>query len=320
MPKILYLVGPTATGKTKIALELAAKFSGEIICADSRQVFVGMTIGSGKDIPKEAVKKMSKLKVGKSKVFYYQTIKTKIWGMDLVGPKDDFSVAVFKRFIDPILADIHKRGKLPIVVGGTGFYANSIETPPESLSIPINSSLRGLLKTFSVTQLQEKLKKLNLIEFKKLNHSDSLNSRRLIRKIEIESAKKNQNITQAKTLSPHQSLWIGLNLPIDKIDQNIEQRVKDRLASGFENECQTLFNKGMLNPDLKSATATGYRQWLEYKQNKQTKAEYIKKWITAEKQYARRQKVWFKNQSNCIWFDVEDPNILNAVVQKVKNW
>lgn len=319
MGKILYIIGSTATGKTELALALAARFSGEIIAADSRQVYQGMTIGSGKDIPKDSQKKMSSLKINGQKIFYYQTPHTRLWGYDLASPKEDFSVAIYKAAVDQIRADIEKRGMLPIVVGGTGFYVESIDTPPESLSIPVNPELRLKLKNFTVRQLQGYLQKKDSSQFNALNNSDSHNPRRLIRKIEIvEFLKNNQLAKHVKVESA--SLWIGLDAPIDDIEQKIELRVYSRIKAGFEEECESLHAKGLLGAEYKSATATGYRQWLEYNNEMLTKDEYIAKWITAEKQYAKRQKTWFKNTTNCTWLSAGDPENFSKVVQMIESW
>lgn len=321
MKKLLYIIGPTASGKTDVALTIAARFSGEIIAADSRQVYTGMTIGSGKDIPPGSKKCMSGMKVAGQKIFYYKTPDTHIWGFDLVSPKDDFSVAIYKYFVDQVIADIHKRGKIPIIVGGTGFYIESIETPPASIFVPINPTLREKLATFTVKELQGYLNKQSPEALAALNSSDRQNPRRLIRKIEIVSYGKNHdNETKVSENQSYDSLWIGLDAPMEVLEQRIEKRVAERLETGFELECQNLSDKGMLKESLKSASATGYRQWLEYKSGKISREEFVKKWVIAEKQYVRRQKTWFKKITQCRWFESGSPQTLSSVVQMIENW
>lgn len=321
MKKVLYIIGPTASGKTDIALEVAARFSGELIAADSRQVYTGMTIGSGKDIPPESKKCMSSMIVDGQKIFYYKTPGTQIWGFDLVSPKDDFSVAIYKHFVDQVIADIHQRGKIPIIVGGTGFYIESIETPPASIFVPINPTLRKKLANFTVKELQGYLNKQSSEALAAMNSSDRQNPRRLIRKIEIVSyGKKHEDTANASQNQTFNSLWIGLDAPIEVLEKRIEQRVAKRLEFGFELECKTLTDKGMLKESLKSSSATGYRQWLEYKSGKISREEFVQKWVIAEKQYVRRQKTWFKKVAQCHWFESEDPQMLSSVVQMVESW
>ncbi len=163
MIKILIVCGPTATGKTQLAANLAKKFNGELISADSRQVYRGMDVVTGKDWPKD----------------------TTIYGYDLVRPDENFSVAHFVTHARTLINQIIKRKKLPIVVGGTGLYINSLVNPPETLSVNPDWQLRKRLETKSTRQLQDQLKKLNPQRWRQMNHSDQLNPRRLIRAIEV---------------------------------------------------------------------------------------------------------------------------------------
>jgi tRNA dimethylallyltransferase len=206
-------------------------------------------------------------------------------------------------------------------VGGTGFYIDSVETPPASMTVPIDTQLREKLASFTVQQLQSYLKKQSKEALLSMNSSDSLNPRRLVRKIEIcLYAKNHAPETTIKTDKHYDSLWVGLDAPLEVLEMRIEKRVAERLQKGFEVECQTLYDKGLLHETIRSSSATGYRQWLEYHSQKITRAEFIRKWILAEIQYARRQKTWFKKASKCHWFASGDEQTLSSVVQMIENW
>ena len=190
MQKILFIVGPTAIGKTAFALKIAEEFNGDIISADSRQVYIGMDIGTGKDIPHKFKVQSSKFKVENKNIPYYFDGKTKIWGLDLVAPNEEFSVADFARFAVPVINQIWADGKLPIVVGGTGLYIRALTQDLPDIFIPQNIKLRQKLHKLTTDQLQTELKQLSNTKFSSMNQSDQKNPRRLVRAIEIEMWKK----------------------------------------------------------------------------------------------------------------------------------
>ena len=141
MHQLLLICGPTATGKTHLALDLAKKFNGELISADSRQVYKGLDIGTGKDLPVN-----SKFQMENDKLGFYSINGVKVWGYDLVEPKREFSVAQYIKIANDIIKNIWERGKLPILIGGTGFYIQGIVDGIPRAQIPINNKLRNLLK------------------------------------------------------------------------------------------------------------------------------------------------------------------------------
>ena len=180
MNELLIICGPTATGKTSAALKIAREINGELISADSRQVYKGMDIGTGKDIPKGA-KYVSLAKLGG----YYDADGIRIWGYDLVYPEKEYSVADYSKTARQIIRDIWKRKRTAIIVGGTGFYINVVVDGIQTAGIPKNESLRKSLEKLSVDELFEKLALLDSIKAASLNTSDKKNPRRLIRAIEI---------------------------------------------------------------------------------------------------------------------------------------
>src|SRR3989344_4678270 len=161
--KLLIICGPTATGKTKLAANLSKKFSGKIISADSRQVYKGMDIVTGKDRPKEV----------------------SIWGYDIIRPNEEFSVAHFVNLAGKEITRVDKQGKLPIIVGGTGFWLKSLLNPPATINIIPDWQLREKLEKFSATELLERLKKIDPKRAASMNQSDRNNPRRLMRAIEV---------------------------------------------------------------------------------------------------------------------------------------
>ncbi len=195
--KLLVITGPTATGKTALGIELAKKFNGEILSADSQQVYTGNDIETGKD---------------KS---YFQ------WGIDIANPGTDFNVSAFVSYAHRVIADITKRKKLPIVVGGSGQYIKELLNPSETLNITPNQKLRTRLAKYSVSQLQ---KLVNPEACGKMNSSDWQNPRRLVRAIEVQSAKRKIKIKYPQ----YDTLVIGLTAPREILYKKIVTRRENR--------------------------------------------------------------------------------------------
>lgn len=282
MKKLLIICGPTATGKSKLAFRLAKKFSGQIISADSRQVYKGMDIITGKDYPPQDIK---------------------LWGYDLNKPDEEFSVSHFVILARQQLQSIWRQKKLPIVVGGTGLYINSLLQPPATLIVHPNKNLRKKLERLTVAELQKLLKKINPARFKQMNHSDQYNPRRLIRAIEVVNLQ-GPTLKDLKT----DTLWIGLTAPLQFLDQQIKKHVQIRTAAGAEQEIENLLRKGYTH-DLPSMSALGYRQWPD-----------VSGWTRAEQQYARRQLTWFKKNKQIHWFNITSPHWQSALVKLVNSW
>lgn len=223
MNKILVICGPTATGKTALAAALAKKCNGELVSADSRQVYRSMDLVSGKDRPD-----------------------VPIWLYDVVDPDEEFSVSHWVRLAQAAIVDIQKRKKLPIVVGGTGLYINALIHPFETIDIPPDKNLRS--RNLSVHQLQA------MVERGTMNGSDWNNPRRLIRKIEITRAQQ-ENKRQG---CAYDTLMIGLTAPLPVLDARIDKRLNTRLQQGMEKEVASLFKK--YKKDLPSMTAIGLNE------------------------------------------------------------
>jgi tRNA dimethylallyltransferase len=314
MKKILVIVGPTGTGKTDLALHLAKKFKGEVVSADSRQVFIGMDIGTGKDIPEGSIKENTKWGTK------YIIDGVPLWGYDLVDPKSGFNVSEYVDKILPIIEDIDERGKLPILTGGTGLFVKGIIDGIETSYIPVNEKLRENLKNRAVGELYEHLAEVNPIKAASMNSSDKMNSRRLIRAIEISQFLLDNHVPQKKenktNLSP---LFIGLTADKDILFERINKRVQIRINKGQEQEVSKLIKSG-LNWDSQSMSSIGYRQWKEYFEGSKKLDEVTKEWSGEEKKYIKRQLTWFKRDNRINWFDLSSGNYLENVEKTVEKW
>lgn len=277
---MIIITGQTATGKTKLALELAEKHNGELVNFDSRQIYKYLDIITGKDIPS-----------------------TKIWLYDVVTPDQYFSSFDFVEKVNLIIEDIKKRGKTPILVGGTYLYLKHLLYGIDNNNCPPNFELREKLNIKSVAELQNTLKKLSLQSFKRLNHSDVNNPRRLIRRIEIESNPQINQIRPIRPISPI-SQFIGLKYKDkSKLRQIIIKRVEERIKNGAIDEVKNILNMGYKSTDPGLKTI-GYQQIIKYLSGEFTKEKAIEDWINKELQYAKRQLTFMKIDKNINWREI----------------
>lgn len=316
MKKILIIAGPTATGKSAIAFSLAQQYQGHIISADSRQLYTKLDIGTGKDIPPQATKHQSFTSWPDISIPNYQLDSVVWWGYDMATPDQDFSIAVYRDKLKPVLESINHAKILPIICGGSGLYIKALVKPPDSITIPINNTLRKSLISLSTSQLQEKLLHIYPEKFHSLNHSDLHNPRRLIRAIEIGLS--DQKITHPGNKEIFDTLTIGLHCPLPILEQRIYQRVISRINSGFDAEVNSLSKQYDFN--LPAFSSTGYRIWYEHQQGHIDQHTALKKWYLSELQYAKRQLTWFKKQPHIHWFDITSANYTSEIEQIVKNW
>lgn len=275
MKKILIICGPTGTGKTKLAVALAKTFRGELINADSRQVYVGLDALTGKD----------------------RSPDVPIWLYDIAD--GEFSVAHFVPLAQSAIEHIAQKRKLPIVVGGTGFYLRALVNPPETMAIPPDWARRKHLETLPVDTLQTLV---DPARFALMNESDRKNPRRLIRATEVGSKISSQSARS------YDALWIGLTAPLPLL----KQRITDRVIQRFDAACREV--RVGLPPILGTEVLLGYTRG-EY-----TKEEALKDWAQAEYQYAKRQLTWFRKEKQVHWFDVSDPKTKEQIIDTVKAW
>ncbi len=339
MMSMCVVCGPTATGKTALAIRLARQFNGELISADSRQVYRGMDIGTGKDLPGKSRTISQSLTVTLNEETYrllaYDFQGISIWMYDVVDPNQEFSVRHYADLARHVLEDIQKRGKLPIVVGGTGLYSQSILAPIETSSVPTNTALRKELSLLTKEALQQKIQTRMPDVWKLLNHSERNNPRRLIRKLEISLINSSLSMDLSKTGKREKndvdSLIIGLRTSFSDLYERIDARVEQRVHDGIIDEIGELLQRGY-SWDLPSMSALGYRQWKPLFQKsdvgyrtqenatESTKRAIIQKWKYDEHAYARRQMTWFKKQRDIAWFDIRDDSFAARVTEKVRRW
>jgi tRNA dimethylallyltransferase len=283
--KLIVVVGPTASGKSDLAIGLARKLNGEVISADSRQVYRGMDIGTGKVSKRE-----------QRLVPHYL--------LDVASPKKIFTVADFKSQTKRVIADIVRRDKLPIIVGGTGQYIDTLVYGLALPEVPPNYKLRAKLEKQTTEQLFTKLKKLDP---ERADNIDRHNPRRLIRALEIiASLGKVPSFSIDYSLPPtrYDVLWLGLN-PKD-LDKRIALRLKKRFRQGMIAEVKKLIKNGVPLKRLYEI-GLGYRLIPEYLKGSLTLKDLKKLVLISEIQYAHRQMTWFKRNPEIRWLknDVE---------------
>ncbi len=282
MNKLLIITGPTATGKTALGIHLAKKFNGEIVSADSRQVYRGLDIGTGKDKQD------------------YEQAGVPVWGLDLVDPDYNFNVSDYLKYTSVQIRLIQRRGKLPILVGGTLLYIKSLLHPPETVHVPPNDLLRKSLANLSLSELQAKLQTVNPTKWQGMNDSDRSNPRRLIRAIEvvttIDESTSVLSLKNGFDDTTHSNvLIISLTAPYNYLYKRIDARVDQRVEQGIIGEIQRLLDKGYTF-DLPSLSATGYKEFKQFflTPNSSPLAPYVQHWKFHEHAYARRQMTFLK--------------------------
>ena len=270
--KIVAIVGPTAVGKSNYAVKYALKNNGEIISADSRQVYRGLNLGTGKITKKEM-----------------QGVKHHL--LDVADPKQQFNVEKYKKLAEKAILGITKRRKLPIICGGTGFYIDVVVNNISYSNVKKNLKLRKKLADQSPVELFEILKKLDNKFAISLNNSEKNNRHRLIRFIEMAKALGHvPKIKKAESL--YDVKWIKLELPKEKLIKRINSRLKSRIKSGMIKEVGNLHRNGLSWKRMEEL-GLEYRYISRYLRKLISKEEMIKKLQTEIWRYAKRQMGWF---------------------------
>lgn len=311
----LVICGPTATGKTAFALDLARDYQGELISADSRQVFAHMTIGTGKDLPLDAKFHQISDQQGYA-LGYYEIAGAKIWLYDLATPDQPMSVAVWRQAAVAVIDKIKSNHKLPIIVGGTGFYLRSLFQPPATATVKPNLKLRKQLEKLSLEALQQMLQQQNPNKWAVMNHSDQSNSRRLIRALEVSTSRPSLTTSRQSDYYP---LWIGLKANKDVLTERIKDRIKARIDAGFDQEVWQLMKQYPDFPHFQAADTPGYAQWLQHLQGAFGREIAVSQWTLAEVQYMKRQLTWFNQQPATNWFDINSDSWYAQAKQFIKS-
>jgi len=281
LPKLIVILGPTASGKTDLSLKLAKKFKGEIVNADSRQIYKGMDIGTGKVADKKGVK-------------HYL--------LDVIDPDEEFTLADYKKQAVVAIRDILKRGKVPFLVGGTGLYIQSVVDNLNIPAVPPNKKLREQFEkeTKKPGALAKWYKKLLKLDPGAAKVVDAKNPRRIIRALEVCLATGKQFSKLREKGEPlFNVLQIGINLPRQKLYEKIDQRVEQMIKDGLVSETKKLFKK--YNPELPSMNGIGYKEMGEPLNGKYDLAEAAQKIKYRTHAYARRQMTWFRRDKRIKW-------------------
>lgn len=275
-PKIVVIIGPTASGKTDLSIKIAKKFEGEIISADSRQVYKGMDIGTGKITQKEM-----------------QGIPHHM--IDIVSPKKTFTVTQYISLAQKAIKKILKKKKLPIIVGGTGFYIDALIFGFKFPPVPPNLKLRQKLEKKSTEELFKILKKKDPERTKSI---DPKNRRRIIRALEIIA--KLKKVPQLQKDIKYNALFLGIKKTPAELKQLIKKRLLKRLKQGMIEEVKKL-KKSDLSWKRLENFGLEYRYIAYYLQNKLYYKEMVEKLNKAIWHYARRQMTWFKKNKKINW-------------------
>ncbi len=297
--KLLIISGPTATGKTDLAVKLAQKYSGELVSGDSCQIYQGMDIGTGKDQPDQ----------------------TPIHLINLITPDQKFSVSQFRDIGLKTIKEIQSRRKLPILVGCSGFYIDSLINPNyDTFLVKPNKIWRFFSSKISTKSLQKIYKFLDRDSFLKLNHSDINNHYRLTRKIEIKLSNKNTSPLSKSNLKQFNLLHISLTAPLPFLYQRIDNRVQKRMDLGFLDEIKHLLEKyNWSHPGFQIAAYQSLRPYFK-SNNHQVLEACLQKWKYAEHSDARRQSCWFKSKSEAVFFDITNLGFEEKINKLVSQW
>lgn len=277
LPKLIVILGPTASGKTDLAIKLAKKFNGEIVSADSRQIYRQMDIGTAKPSRKE-IKKI-----------HHHLI-------NVIKPNQEFNAAIYKKTAVKIIENIRKRGGMPFLVGGTGLYIKAIVDNIYFPKVPPNKKLRE--------KLEKKTEKELFVIYKKLDSKgakfiERKNKRRLVRAIEVCKATGKPFWEQRKKGEPlFDILEIGIKLPKNKLKSRVKGRIENMFRLGLEKEIRNLVKKYYWIPPLQTI---GYQEWKEYFDKKINKEELKEKIKLHTLQFIKRQMTWFKRDKRIRW-------------------
>jgi len=278
LPKLIVILGPTASGKTDLAVKLAKKFNGEIVSADSRQIYKEMNIGTAKPFKKEL------------KSIPYHLI-------DIINPKQKFNAAIYKKLALKSIEKITQRGRTPFLAGGTGLYIQSILDNMEFPIVPAQKNLRANLEKKTEKELFKIYKKLDLQGSKFI---DGKNKRRLIRAIEVCKVTKKPFWQQRKKGEAlFNALLIGIKLSEEELEKRINIRVEKMLKLGLKKEVKKLVKK--YGWKIQPLQTIGYQEWQDYFKKKIDEEEIKKQIILRTLQFSKRQMTWFKKDKRIKW-------------------
>lgn len=291
--KVIIVLGQTATGKSDLGVRLAKKFNGEIISADSRQVYKGLDIGTGKITKKE----------GRGVPHHL---------LDVVNPRHVYTAAEYTRAAAKILRYIAEKERVPIVVGGTGFYIDALLGNITLSNVPPDKELRVMLEKKTTSMLLKQLEKLDPVRAQNI---DTKNRRRIIRAIEI-AKNTGETIYKKQGDQKYDVLKIGIKMEDAMLKKNIKKRLLVRLKQGMIAEARKLHKKGLSWRRMEEL-GLEYQYLSRYLRRYLSRKEMVEKLNTEIWRYARRQKTWFKRDKNIQWFT---PSEYKKIERNVNNF
>ncbi|WP_412759085.1 tRNA (adenosine(37)-N6)-dimethylallyltransferase MiaA [Neobacillus cucumis] len=301
--KLLVIIGPTAVGKTNLSIEMAKRYNGEIISGDSMQIYRGMDIGTAK-ITKEEM----------------QGIPHHL--IDIKDPEENFSVAEFQLLVRAKINEIAKRGKFPIIVGGTGLYVQSVIYDYQFSDVPGDETLRKELEERAKGIGNEALyKELQKIDPESATQIHPNNVRRVIRALEIfqmtgKTMKEFQSNQQPDLL--YETALVGLTMDREMLYDRINRRVDLMIEQGLLDEVKSLFQKGLR--ECQSIHAIGYKEIYDFLDGKMTWDDAVEQLKQNSRRYAKRQMTWFRNKMDVQWFDMTDVNNLSKKIGEISQY
>ena len=286
-PKVIVICGPTASGKTALSIELAKKINGEIISADSMQIYKDMDIGTAKPTVEEM-----------QGIPHYM--------LDFVLPSERYSVADFKEAATDRIEDILKREKVPIIVGGTGLYVDALTkniTYPEiEIDLEYRKQLEELIKENGLESLYEEAKKIDEKAMQTISKNDK---KRIMRVLEIyhQTGKTKTQLESESRLTPppYEYIVFAINMEREKLYERINKRVDIMIDQGLIEEVEALTKKYEEFPT--AMQGLGYKEVVSYLKKEITKEEMIEKLKMETRRYAKRQLTWFRKDENIKWID-----------------
>lgn len=291
-PKIIVIAGPTASGKTSLSIKLAKACNGEIISADSRQIYKTLDIGTGKVTKEEMAGVPHHL-------------------IDIVDPDETYNADDFKRDASQAITDITSRGNVPIIAGGTFFYVDTLLGRITSPNIPPNPALREKLEAMSAEELYNELRERDQ---RRASEMDPQNKRRLVRALEIVSAI--GKVPVIPTDEPYKVLTIGIKREKEELRQRFKKRALEWLEAGFMNEIKNLLASGISEEQLQEI-GFEYTLAVELYREEITQEEFLQKFVEKNWQYAKRQLAWLKREESIQWVESTD---VHATIEKVQTF
>jgi tRNA dimethylallyltransferase len=301
-PPAIFLMGPTASGKTALSVQLAQRLNAEIISVDSALVFKGMDIGTAKPSLAERGGIQHHL-------------------IDILDPSESYSTGQFRTQALELMADITAHGKVPLLVGGTMLYFNTLfhglATLPES-NAQIRAKLEADLVLFGKQAQYERLAKIDPQAAARIHPNDPQRIQRALEVYEISGKPLTSFFNQANEVLPYQLIKLVI-APENRaiLHEKIAQRFKQMLAQGLIAEVEALYQRGDLTPQLPAIRSVGYRQVWSYLAGEENLTMMTEKAIIATRQLAKRQFTWLRRETQAHWFETSDENLFTKVLETI---